>query len=230
MSMPSLTSKRNSGDDMSTSKSPATVLSRDLAKKFKADRLSAWKQSAVKTVAFAQSNDVHILGIMGVGKNSGAEDISISIAHTYAGFGQRVLFIDASKKLDVKDAEIQVATFANLLEIRQEITNNVHYVDLRNSSEISASKTYFEATFKAALEHYDTIVVNIPETDLQNEEPAPYAIAIGAACNSVFLVCVTGRTKKNEIQQILEGCKVSDTHVGGILLNDQKLLMNTILS
>jgi hypothetical protein len=192
-------------------------------------RLAPWQKSAVKTVAFAETRSVGILGIAGISKDARAGEIAAAVARSYSDFGKRILLVEASdKNIDQVDEAI-TRNLLNLDLFSVPISKNLHYIHLDRFISLPQDPEYFKVAFEAALKTFHAIVVNLPVSDNNSDRPSPSMLAVGAACSSVLLACVTGRTTRQEIQQYLASCKISGTNIGGILLNDSRLPLNSLL-
>ena len=209
---------------------PATIPDEVMAR-FDAERLAPWKESALRTLAFADARSVKILGVSGIRDGVGSSGITAAIAQTYSDYGQHTLLIEAKKANVSENSEASKTKLLNLSGSATPISKQLHFLDLsRTEFTLPQSPDYFRSVFQIALEYYHMIVIDLPGIVTEPGQPAPSNLAIGAACSAVFLVCETGRTTRNEIQQCLASAKISGMQIEGILLNDYRLPMNGILS
>jgi Mrp family chromosome partitioning ATPase len=199
--------------------------------RFDSEKLSGWKESTVRAIAFAESRGAKILGLSGIAEGVGSSAIAASIAKTYSDYGQRILLIDAN---DANISEYTEAPKPKLLNLTQSATllsRHLHYLDLsRTEFTLPQQVDYFHSVFQIALEYYHVIVVDLPPVVSASGQPAASNLAIGPTCDSILMVCETGRTTRAQIQQGMASSNISGMKIEGILLNDYRLPMNRFLS
>ncbi|HKJ61725.1 MAG TPA: hypothetical protein VKA94_06975 [Hyphomicrobiales bacterium] len=207
------------------------VIPDEIMARLEAGRLKPWKESAVRTIAFAEARSMKIIGVSGASENVGNSSITAAIAQTYSNYGKRILLIDANKADIDENAEVPKTKLLNLTESATPIRKHLHYLDLSHTEFTLPQETeYFRSVFQIALQYYDVIVVDLPPIVTETGKPAASNLAVGAACDGVFLVCETGRTTRAEMQQCLASSKISGMRIEGLLLNDYRLPMNRFLS
>lgn len=198
---------------------------------FDTKRLRAWKESTIRAIAFAESRRVKILGLSGITEGVGNSSIAASIAQTYSDYGQRILLVDANEANIDEYSDAPKTKLLNLTQSATPISRHLHYLDLsRTEFSLPQRADYFRSVFQIALEYYHIIVVDMPPLVSGTGQPAAPNLAIGATCDSILLICETGRTTRAEIQQGLASSKISGMKIEGILLNDYRLPMNRLLS
>ncbi|MBX2805690.1 MAG: hypothetical protein KTR19_06945 [Hyphomicrobiales bacterium] len=205
---------------------PDVVLAR-----FDAERLAPWKESALRTIAFAEARFAKTVGVSGICDEVGSSSITAAIAQGYSDYGHRTLLIDANSAVVGDAAEETQSRLLNLTASAAPINKRLHYVDLSRVGFVLPQKAdYFHSIFQTALQFYEVIIADLPTIVTKSGQPSPVNLAAGAACDAVFIVCETGRTTHNEIQQCMASSKVSGMQIEGILLNDYKLPFNKLLS
>jgi Mrp family chromosome partitioning ATPase len=199
--------------------------------RLEAGQLPAWKESAVRAIAFAEARSTKILGIAGIVKGVGNSSITTAVAQAYSDYGQRILLIDAIDANIDESTDAPKSKLLNLTESTTPINKHLHYFDLsRTAFTLPQETEYFRSIFQIALEYYHAIIIDLPPIVTTSGQPASSNLAIGAACDAVFMVCETGRTTQAQVQQGLASSKISGMKVEGLLLNDYRLPMNRILS
>lgn len=199
--------------------------------RFDSERLRGWKESTVRAIAFAESRHAKILGLSGITAGVGGSAIAASIAKTYSDYGQRILLIDANDANISEYAEAPKPKLLNLTEAATPISRDLHYLDLsRTEFTLPHQADYFRSVFQIALEYYHVIVVDLPPVVSGTGQPAAPNLVMGPTCDSILMVCETGRTTRAQVQQGLASSNISGMKIDGILLNDCRLPMNRLLS
>ena len=190
-----------------------------------------WAKSLVKAVAFADSHPARIIGITGIRSKIGAGHIAHEFARTYSQYGNNVLFVDATGPNLNEEITVSADHIFDLASLSSAETKNLFHIKLANQGFVyPANSEFFRNAFEGALENFNAIVVNLPSVEANTGRPAQAFLKIGAACQSVFLVCVTGRTTQVEIRQCMASCKINGTRLDGIFLNDSQMPLSAILS
>lgn len=203
----------------------------DVMARFKGGQLAAWKESAVRVIAFAEARSTKILGVTGIVKGVGNSSITTAIAQTFSEYGQRILLIDAINANIEENNDAPKSKLLNLTVSATPIDKHLHYLGLAQTEfTLPQEAGYFRSIFQIALEYYHAIIVDLPPIVTKSGHPTASNLAIGSACDAVFMVCETGRTTRAQIQQGLASSKISGMKVEGLLLNDYQLPMNRILS
>lgn len=192
---------------------------------------SAWAKSAVRAVAFAESRSARVIGISGIKQNVGASSIAAAFAQTYASYGKRILYVEASAlSLNMEPAG-QRRNLLDLGSLCTAVSHNLFRVDLSELDlQLPPDTAYFRDSFAKALNNFDAIVVDLPCANSEQNQPQPASFTVSAACASTLLVCVTGRTTQSEIRQYMASSKISGTNIEGILLNDFRLPLSNVLN
>lgn len=199
--------------------------------RFDSARLRGWKESTVRAIAFAESRGAKILGLSGITADVGCSAIAASIAKTYSDYGQRILLIDATDANISESSEAPNTKLLNVTQSATAISRHLHYLDLsRTEFTFPQHADYFRSVFQIALEYYHVIVVDLPPVVSGAGQPEAPNLAIGPICDTILMVCQTGRTTRSQIQQGLASSNISGMKIEGILLNDYRLPMNWLLS
>lgn len=195
------------------------------------EKLAAWTKSLVRAIAFTESRPARVIGITGISRGVGTSLIAQGLAQIYSEFDRRILFVNAST---ANLSETVPATVENVPDLAALSTNgNGKYYDVDLSDPrivLPQNAEFFRYTFELALNHFHAIVVDLANAAGPTGRPTPGFLAVGPSCNALFLVCMTGRTTRSEVQQCLASCRISGANVEGILLNDYRLPGSALLS
>jgi Mrp family chromosome partitioning ATPase len=195
------------------------------------EKMAPWTKSLVRAIAFTESRPARVIGITGISRGVGASLIAQGLAQTYSEFDRRVLFVNASTANLSETVSATVENVPDLAALSTNISGKYYNVDLSDPRIVlPQSAEFFRYTFELALNHFHAIVVDLANAAGPTGRPTPGFLAVGPSCNALFLVCMTGRTTRSEVQQCLASCRISGANVEGILLNDYRLPASTLLS
>ena len=77
---------------------------------------------------------------------------------------------------------------------------------------------------------YDNIVVDLPPVSMSPGRSTPEFMRFAPLCDLVFVICITSVTPREALADCLEQCAIHDAKVGGIIMNDYKLLGSRFVS
>jgi Mrp family chromosome partitioning ATPase len=195
------------------------------------DKTAAWTKSLIRTIAFTESRPARVIGVTGIRKGVGTSLIATSLAQAYSGFDKRILFVNASTANLSESVPATVENVPDLSALSSAGGGKYYRVDLSDPRiSLPHNAEFFRYTFELALNQFHAIVVDLPSPANAAGRPTPGFLAVAPACNSLFLVCVTGRTARSELQQCLSSCRISGANVEGVLLNDYRLPGSAFLS
>lgn len=185
-----------------------------------------------KVITLADSQSARIIGVTGVRVGVGVSVIARQLAAALGSFGRQTLLADLSRaefsfSADKGRAEAEV----DLLAMATEIAPDVGLVDLANGPEwtlssLGALRRCFE---RATQKGQGVVVVDLPPVMQPDGHPSPAMAGAAAACDMVFLVCLSGRTKRRELTNAVDACNISGTRLGGLILNDWRLPASGLL-
>ncbi len=183
----------------------------------------SWTRPVTKIVRHAEQNGAHIVGITGVQQGIGVSLLASLLAQTYADFGKNVLLVDASQEppLDAATTASDVGPAA-LLELAQDSGSYLTVNISEHRHRLPKSAAEMRNAFDIVTAQGMTIVVDLPAVETMKGPDAGENIA-GAACDHIFLLCVSGRTKKADLVNSMEICRIYGLKIGGIVANDQSL-------
>jgi Mrp family chromosome partitioning ATPase len=191
-----------------------------------------WLRPVTKLLGFAEKQGVRVVGITGQTAGVGASMLSEELAHSYTEFGKPTLLVNASR-LDVErlsvleDRDIPF----DLVAMSNRNNTGLSTIDLAEfTDELPTGRTAFKRMFDAAAARGLTVVVDLPPVSAAPGSAVPAFMVTGAACQLVFMVCLSGVVKKAELSDCVEICKINGVKLGGIIPNDWKIPASNILS
>lgn len=185
-----------------------------------------------KVVAGVNAQSASIVGITGARPRVGVSVTSRQLAGAFADFGNKALLVDLS------GAEVSGSASAALPAARisfkhliREVRPSLAVVDFVATPGLLLSLTLGElrAALAEAVQQGYTIVVDLPPVMEESGQPTPSIAAAAAACDLVFLVCLSGETKRAELTECVETCGIMGLKISGLILNDWRLPANRLL-
>jgi Mrp family chromosome partitioning ATPase len=175
-----------------------------------------------QVIAAIHSQSAHVVGITGARQGVGVSVTSRQLAGALANFGTKTLLVDISRA-DLLETDALPSTFAPsaaVLDNVNEVRPSLSFADL---AEAQLSTDQLREAFTTATETGHTIVVDLPPVTLRTGQPSPAFMAAGRACDLVFLVCLSGEMRRQELTECIETCRIVDIKLGGLILNDWRL-------
>lgn len=184
-----------------------------------------------RLIALANSQDAHVVGITGYEAGVGVSWTSRQLAAAYARFGRRALLVDASGAVDAPVARNGFEGEApNLLDHATSIGPNVEYVDLANCQPLLDCANGVRDGLQAAAGKGYAVLVDLPAVSGSGQGMLATFSERAGACDLVFLVCVSGEMTQKELTRCVETCEVAGVKLGGLILNDWKLMGASLLA
>jgi Mrp family chromosome partitioning ATPase len=185
----------------------------------------------MRVIAESDAKAASIIGIVGARRKAGASAISRQIAGAFASFGRNALLVDASR-LDFSGSPATPASgwLPSLADLATEVRPAISVVDLAALPvEAPLSAAALHEALKDAIRPGQVIIVDLPPIVEQSGLPNNALKALGAACDLVFLVCLTGTMRRNELSECVQTCKIIGLEIDGLILNDWKLPASGLL-
>lgn len=184
-----------------------------------------------RLIALANSQDARIVGITGYETGVGVSWTSRQLAAAYARFGRRTLLVDASGAVD---ASVERNGFEcavpSLLDHSMSIGPHIEYVDLADCQPLLDCENGVRDRLRAAAGEGYAVLVDLPAVYGSGRDTlAPFSER-ASACDLVFLVCVSGEMTQKELTRCVETCEVAGVKLGGLILNDWKLMGASLLA
>lgn len=184
-----------------------------------------------KIIAIANTQSAHIIGVTGARPGVGVTVTSRQLAGAISNFGRKTLLVDLSG-VDFSSLGSAHAPAApiTLLDYASEIRPGLSVVD-GTAVPLLHEKTLSElhhALDTASRSGY-TIIVDLPPVLQKSGQPVPATAISGAACDLVFLVCLSGTMQRKDLISCVQTCAIMELKVGGLILNDWKLPGSSIL-
>jgi Mrp family chromosome partitioning ATPase len=184
-------------------------------------------RSVADAIRFLEAQDVRMAGITSDSAGNDCGELALAVAQTYASFGRRTLFLDASHDLpvprDIGERLSPGTPPVDLQSIAQQ-NNGVYMVSLSDSEAMQhGNRAQMKAAIDAASRNFDRIVVQLPPVIKGPGRTVGPDLSFGASCDSVLLVCRTGVTTREYLKECLQVCSIWGVKIGGLIMDDRKL-------
>lgn len=197
---------------------------------FYGDHASA--RHLIKVITAADAEAARIIGIVGAKRGTGTSVTSRQLAGAFASFGRKTLLVDASRAEFLRAGD-EASSFVlpALDEYASEVRPSLSVVDLATATGAAplAPSELARALSAAITDPARTIIVDLPPITEETGLPNPSISDLAGACDLVFLVCLTGAMRRNELAECVETCKVVGLALNGLILNDWRLPASRIL-
>jgi len=182
-----------------------------------------------EVIAIADSHSARIIGVAGVMDGVGASTAARQLAGAYASVGRKVLLADASQARTAKLGEVPSEIPIDILSMSREVRPALSLTDLSARPETPPlSQSTLRSAFEQANRMGYTVIVDLPAVGQATDEPPAIATS-GPACDLVYLVCVSGRTKRRDMTTCVQTCGIIGIRIAGVILNDWQLPANFLL-
>lgn len=181
-----------------------------------------------KIVAAAVAQSANIIGITGAHPGVGVSVTSRQLAGAFANYGAKTLLVDVSRA-DISSSAPAGAPLS-FMGLMTEVRPFLAVVDLVAAQDSGAlTSDGLRTAFAEATKAGYTIVVDLPPVVQPSGQPTPFIVDGGTACDLVFLVLLSGNTKRSEVTECVDTCKIIGLKLGGVILNDWRLPASSIL-
>ncbi len=180
-----------------------------------------------KLVSAAVAQSTNIIGVTGARKGVGVSVVSRQLAGAFASFGVRTLHVDLSKATISTGAQ---TGRLSLLDLMTEVRPCLATVDLGGASgSVALDADRVRDALAEAVKNGFTVIIDLPPLLLASDQSRPAIAAAGTACDAVFLVCLSGDTKRNELAECIDTGRIIGLKFGGVILNDWRLPANDLI-
>lgn len=175
--------------------------------------------------SFAHDKEARIIGLTSNSGGSGVSMLSRELAQSFANLGRRTVLVDASRlSIEQNALADERGTTFDLLQAARKTNTGVSTIDLAEfEAVVQAGKRAYREMFRKAAASGVTLIVDLAPTTDVTGDISPGFLATGAACDLVFLVCLSGVVSKVELGDAVEACKLNSVPLGGVIVNDWKL-------
>ena len=191
-----------------------------------------WARSVTKLLGVSTRINARIIGITGHSRNVGVSLIAQGLANANLEFGKSTVLLNASGKesdatvFEVNTPQNSPPQGANDTQSPALTRVNLTDVDV----EQPAGRIQYRRAFDETAGDVDTIIIDLPPVCQTAAQTSAVFKSVGAACDLVFLVCLTGIVTKPELDDCLERCNINGVKLAGIILNDWHLPASNLLS
>lgn len=179
------------------------------------------------------ASGANIIGIGSDSSVSGAERFARTLAEIYSGITAKSYFVDA-RDFPVDDDQASAGTAPppalDLLQTTSRADEGYLEIDL---AEAAGDRPLTSHQIRTSLQELIkdggcAFVLLPPVSETENRANQSY-LAAGAACDSVFLIVLTGVATKSETKYSVHVSKLAGIKLGGIILNDRNHFARRLL-
>lgn len=198
----------------------------------------AWERSTANAVAYFEGRSAKIVGITGDRPRVGVSSFAASIARTYGSFGRKTLLIE-TRSLSSEPSATFGADRESAEDTRGDADEDDGYHQVHNLTVVTLSElgistaTSLEAlrsALQAKTASYDNIVVDLPPAMPAPRDIASGAMKVGAACDAVLMLCLTGASNQTQLKDCLQNCTIWGVQISGLVLNDWQVPYASLLA
>lgn len=182
-----------------------------------------------KVIAAAQAQSAGIIGMTGSRPGVGVSVASRELAGALSSFGTKTLLVDLSKAEIVGSAPEGLAEEPSFLPFATEVRPSLSVVELDPARHLSLTVDELRAALALAVRMGFTVVLDLPPVLQGSGAPDPSVAAAGSVYDLVFLVCLSGEMNQKELGACIETCRVIGLNLGGLILNDWRMLGSGLL-
>lgn len=182
-----------------------------------------WHAAASSVLAATEDQGFRIIGVTGDRMGVGVSLVSRALAQAYAHQGITAILVDASR-VDLTDETLaDLSASFDLMDARTEVIDGVTVVDLaENAGSLPRGRQAMKELFARTAQRDIAIVVDLPAVRGRSEYEARALGVIGAACECVLLVCLSGDITRADLRECISNCKINRVPISGIIINDWK--------
>lgn len=171
-------------------------------------------RSLSAVINFADQHTAKIIGITSDQSGSGVTVTAHAITRAYATYGKKALLVKVASAPEEDAGE------------HPREPDAVPVTRL----EPGVTREAFLAACDAAAADYDALIVDLPPVSQADGQPSPTLLALGPACDVVFLVALTGVVTRAKLAACLETCRIGRITIGGLILNDFRMSASGLLA
>lgn len=189
-----------------------------------------WLRSMTGLVRHSEQHGARVIGIAGMQTGVGATMLARRLARAYTDFGKSTLLVDASAVgAGSTTSELARGAPSDFMKFARD-EQSLRVLDLaEHVSRLHATHDAMRQMFDAVPKEM-TVVVDLPSVDAATGAIPSGHSGAATACDLVYLVCLSGVTRKADLATSVEICRINGLKIGGIIANDWKLLGSHLLA
>ncbi|MDQ8699144.1 hypothetical protein [Hyphomicrobium sp. LHD-15] len=188
-------------------------------------------RNLMSIIAESDSQAASIIGIVGAHRGAGASVTSRQLAGAFASFDRKAMLVDASRVNFSASGASSSAALPSISDLAEEVRPSISFVDLASAGiDTPLPASELSKALKATSRPGQMIIVDLPPIVHKTGLPDTSVSVLGSVCDLVFLVCLTGALRRNELSECVETCKVVGLTLNGLILNDWKLPASGLLN
>ncbi|MCI4664774.1 MAG: hypothetical protein MRY74_08630 [Neomegalonema sp.] len=187
--------------------------------------VSSWISQIEQIAMTATRRRTRTLGLVSPDQGAGVSKISELMATSFAKAQHSTLLLSLREPVDFSDAP-QASWSPDATDASKYVMHDTRGFDVLSPAPTPATRALFNnvelmrRSIDGDLQRYSQIVMDLPNL---NDTGADAINAIGpaVACDAVLLVCMTGRTTRNDARKAVERLQTAGANVAGTILNDE---------
>lgn len=183
-----------------------------------------------KLVAAIRCQPAKIIGITGTRAGVGVSTVARELAFTLSGFAGKILLVDLSR---LKNLPAEPATSGNVVQLPQEaqrIGTDLFVLRAEDLNNGSLTVEGLRAQLLHAVQSGFTVVLDLSPILEASAAPAVLASAAAAACDQVYLVCLSGESTEQDVVSCAEASTSAGLKLSGLILNDWHMPASSLIS
>lgn len=188
-----------------------------------------WMRSVANLIHYIDHSRHRIIGIAGTRTGVGVTRLARSLAQAIASRGDSVLLMNVSTS-DTPESleEVPQITPRDFLDLA-ELEGDMRVLDLSDHFFRLPRQAIGLQNLLLALPDDTTVIMDLPPVRTDSEFTRPWSMEAAAACQSIYLLCLSGETRKQELSDAVTICRAHKLNVTGIILNDCWLAGSALL-
>lgn len=196
-----------------------------------ASSTNSWARPMVKVLGIAEQRGARIIGITGSGRGVGVSSVAHEIATSYPKVGKTALLVRADRIESLARGHADTPVDTLHLEPPSPTQAPVATWDMAATpGYLTREPQDLRRLLEDASRGFSAAVIDLPPISRSPGTVDPVFSALGAVCDLVFLICVTGSATKLELTECMELSKIAHVNVAALILNDWKMPAATVLS
>lgn len=189
-----------------------------------------WMRSVATLLHHIDQSQLRIIGIAGARTGVGVTRLARSIAQAIASRGDSVLLVNVcSSGTQAAQEDAPQITSPELLALAQ-LEGEMRVLDSSEHVFRLPRRASGMRSLLLALPDDTTVIMDIPSVQIASEFTRPWSMEAAAACQAVYLLCLSGETRKQELANAVTICRAQKLNLTGIILNDCKLAGSSLLT
>lgn len=189
-------------------------------------------RSIANLLHYIDHSQHRLVGIAGTQTGVGVSRLARSIAQAMSSRGDSVLLLNVSpdgppEPADAMEDAAEIAPSEFLALAQRE--GDMRVLDTRAHVSRLPRRASDIRNHLRAFPDDTTVIMDLPPVQAASELTRPWSMEAAAACQAVYLMCLSGETRKRELLDAVTICRAQKLNLAAIILNDRKLAGSAML-